>query len=498
MANLSKFPRNLLTVYAANGLNGVVSVIAIPVAVKLLGLSGYGLLSFYALMASYILLADFGIGKNLLRLLAEPRDAESKQRQVRVAAGLYVMLCCVWVAAAPLLVVVVPRYLFPVSQEYVAGLRWMVVLSIVEFALGIPASLMQTSCAAEQRFDSYSAYSFFSGLLRNAAIIGGALAFHSAVGVAAVLALRKVIEFLIAGRFLGWLPAAAWRPVFEWRSFRIMLSQSATLSVAQVLTSTLMSAGSLFVNAAFGLQAAGIYRAAYDLAGKIAFVSNGVTLVIFPKAAQYFGSGSLQGSGVVFGALLRASTVLYGSFAATMVFGAPLVLPAIGLSNPSTVKLFLLLVVALSLNAHSLIGNELIQATGRYGRSIWFSGSALVTLSILFAALRGNEGVMAIGWAWIGAALLSATVADALLLHLCHAGSAEQMSTLLVKLAAVAACLCLAGPYFGTIANPAATIGAVVLGGAAVVVTGRGVLPLVREWRKERSIPVQERPAVWA
>jgi len=498
MANLSKFPRNLLTVYAANGLNGVVSVIAIPVAVKLLGLSGYGLLSFYALMASYILLADFGIGKNLLRLLAEPRDAEFRRRQVRVAAGLYLVLCAVWIAAAPVLMLVVPRYLFPVSQEYVAGLRWMVGLSILEFALGIPASLMQTSCAAEQRFDSYSAYSFLSGLLRNAAIIGGALVFHSALGVAAVLALRKVIELAIAGRFLGWLPATAWRPIFDWRSFRVMLSQSVTLSVAQILTSTLMSAGSLFVNAAFGLQAVGIYRAAYDLAGKIAFVSNGVTLVIFPKAAQYFGSGSLRGSGPMFGALLRASTLLYASFAATMVFGAPLILPSIGLSNASTVKLFLLLVVALSLNAHSLIGNELIQATGRYGRSIWFSGSALVTLSILFAALRKNEGMMAIGWAWIGAALLSATVADALLLHLCHAGKAEQISTLLVKLAAVTACLCLAGPYFGAIANPAATICAVVIGAGVAAVTGRGLLPLARAWRKERPVPVQERPAVWA
>lgn len=494
MANLSKFPRNLLTVYAANGLNGVVSVIAIPVAVKLLGLSGYGLLSFYVLMASYVLLADFGIGKNLLRLLSEPRDADFKLRQTRVAAGLYVVLCGLWTVAAPVLMVAIPRYVFPVSQEYVTAVRWMVILSILEFALGIPASLMQTSCAAQQRFDSYSAYSLLSGLLRNGAMIGGAIAFRSPVGVAAVLVLRKVVEFFLAARVLGRIPAAAWRPIFEFQSFGRMLRQSVTLSAAQVLTATLMGAGSLFVNAAFGLQAVGIYRAAYDLAGKISFVSNGVALVVFPKAAQYFGKGSLEGSGPIFGAMLRTSTLLYASFAAVMVLAAPVALPAMGLNNATTVRLFLLLVVALSLNAHALIGNELIQATGRYGRSIWFSASALVTLSTLFVALRGVEGVMAIGWAWVGAAVVSAMVADGVLLDLCRAGSGEQAATAGVKLAAVAACLSLAVPIFGAMTM----IIGIVFGGFAVAITVRGLAPLARAWRKGREVSIEESPAVWA
>lgn len=493
---MSRFPHSLLTVYAANGLNGVVSVISVPVAVRLLGLSGYGLLSFYALMAGYILLADFGIGKNLLRLLAESRDPEVKKRHIRVAAGLYIALCLAWVCAAPFLVVLVPRYLFPVSPEHLAGLRWMVVLSIAEFALGIPASLMQTSCVAEQRFDSYSAYTLISGLLRNAAIIGGALLFHSAAPVAALLAARKVLELLVAGRLLGWLPPAARLPIFDARSFRAMLSQSMALSAAQILTSTLMSAGSLFVNAAFGLHTLGIYRAAYDMAGKIAFVSNGVTLVVFPKAARYFGSASLEGAGAVFGALLRASTVLYTCFAAAMVLVGPIVFPAIGLNDHSTVQLFLLLVVALSLNAHSLISNELIQAAGRYKSSICSGASALATLSILFVLLKSTHGAMAIGWAWIGASLISATVADALLLGLCGARRADQIPTFLWKLAATAACLCLAAPHFDVITNPAATICGVTLMTGLAAAAGRGMLPLARAWRN--GAPAAARPAVWA
>ena len=489
---MSKFPRNLLTVYAANGLNGVVSVIAIPVAVKLLGLSGYGLLSFYTLMGSYLLLADFGIGKNLLRLLAESRDAEAKRRQVRVAAGMYLVLCLAWFAAAPFLVVFLPRYLFLVSQQHLAGLQWMVVLSIAEFAVGIPASLMQTACVAEQRFESYAAYTLLSGLLRNAALIGGTLMFHSPAGVAAVLAARKVFELYIAGRLLGWPPAAARMPIFEFRSFRTMLGQSITLSASQVLTSVLVSIGSVFVNAAFGLHALGVYRAAYDLAGKIAFVSNGVTLVVFPKAARYLGSASLKGAGPVFSAMLQASTSLYTCFAATMVLLAPFILPAIGLNDQSTVRLFLLLVVALSLNAHSLIGNELLQATGRYLRSLYFSGSALVTLSIIFATLKTSEGLLAIGWAWLGGALVSATVADALLLGLCGARRADQLSTVMVKLAATAACLCLAAT------NAAVMICGVALMTGVAAASLRALLPVARTWRNGEAALPAARPTVWA
>ncbi len=495
---MSRFPRSLVTVYAANGLNGVVSVVAIPIAVKLLGISGYGLLSIYVLMAAYILLADLGIGKNLLRLLAESPDPEAKERHIRVAAGLYAVLVLVWLALIPVLLLVVPRYLFPVPQAYVTGLRWMVVLSVVEFALGVPSSLMQTACVAAQRFDAYSGYTVISGLVRNGAIICGAFAFRSPVEVAAVLAARKLIDFAVAARILGGLPPAAWLPSFDLRSFRAMLGQSLTLSASQILTSTLMSAGSFLVNAAFGLFGLGVYRAAFDLAGKIAVVSNGVTLVLFPKAARYFAKGSVHGAGAVFAPLIRASAAMYSCFAAAMVLAAPYVLPAMGLKDGSTLRLFQLLVIALSLNAHSVISNELIQASGRYAQSICYSGSALVTLGALFFGAWG-QGVMAIGWAWIGAALVSATVADALLLRFCGAGRWEHASVVLIKLTAAAACLCLAWPRFSEAANPAVALLGMVIMAAVATVAAAGVLPLARAWRGgQTAAPLPRDPVVWA
>jgi O-antigen/teichoic acid export membrane protein len=393
-------------------LNGVVAALSVPVAVKLLGFSGYGLLSVYTLLVSYILFADLGVGKNLIRRLSQGGTV----RDIRVALGLYLVLCGFWAAVLPAAIAVVPRYLFPVPVEHLAAVRWMVVLSTVEFALGVPASLMQTVCVSEQRFEAYGLYSMASGFIRTGALLAGALVFRSPVAIAALLAARKLVEVVVARKMLGGLPAGAWRPVFDPSSFRTMLRESGTLSVAQILNSTLMSIGSPLVNAAFGLAGLGVYRSAFDLAGKVSFISNGITLVAFPRASRYFNSHSPASAAGRLAAVTRWSAAAYGLIAVVAVFAAPYVLPVVGLKDEPVIRLFALLIVATSLNAHSQLSNELIQASGRYRRSIYSSACALATLAAVFLAAKSATGLLAIGWAWIAAALISACVADGLLL----------------------------------------------------------------------------------
>jgi len=450
---MSQLPRQLVLVYCAHGLNGVVGVLVVPLTVKLLGFSGYGLFSIYVLLVSFLLLADLGVGKNLMRLLAESQQEDNRETNTRVALALYLILVAAWLVAFQLLAVLIPRYVFPVAPEDLASLRSMVLLSVLEFGLGIPASLMQTICVARQRFEAYAKFSVLTGLTRNGAMLIGAALFGSPAGIAAVLAARKVIDMLIAGAVLGWLPRAAWVPLFDVRRFRFMLRKSAVLSASQILYAAAMSLGSLLVNSAFGLHGLGVYRSAYDLAGKIAFVSHGVQLVVFPRAARSFGSAYPDPRW--FAAGTRCSAILFACFAAAAVLAAPWVLPFIGLGNDATVSLFLLLVVALSLNAHSLISNEMLQAAGRYGSNVSFSMSALVVIALVFVVVKPAAGIMAIGWAWIGAAIVSSCVADGLLLAAFGTPAKQQVVSVLWKLLATAACVGLAVGHFGWLADAA-------------------------------------------
>src|SRR5262249_34565955 len=152
---------------------------------------------------------------------------------------------------------------------------------------------------------------------------------------------RKPIDMCLAGCILGWLPAAAWRPQFDVQRFRRMLRQSVPLSAALILNFTLMGIGSPLVNACFGLRGLGLYRAASDLAGKIAFVSNGVNRVVSPRASRYFsGHGASRELRHLLDAVLRCSSAAYLTFAAAMGFLGPALLRAIGLTEHTTTALF--------------------------------------------------------------------------------------------------------------------------------------------------------------
>ena len=487
---MSAVPRNLLAVYAAYGVNGAIAVVTIPIAVRLLGISGYGLYSIYAVLVSYTLLADLGVSKNLLRLLAETGPSQAARRHIRVALGLYALLCSGWFVACPLLAIALPRYVFPVPAEAVPTLRWMVFFCFLEFTLAVPASVLQTHCVAGQRFPRYVRFSLASGLIRSAAILAGAFFFRSPLAVAALLAARKILEIPVASRLLGPLPAGAWRPIFDRASFRTMLRQSATLSAAQVTYSTALSIGSPLVNAAFGLHGLGLYRAAFDLAGKIAVVSNGITLIVFPKAARRFATPPAAGGENVplYSRMLFSSVVFYACFAGVAVLLAPAILPAIGLGDPTTIRLFLVLIVALSVNAHSLLTNELIHASGRYRDSVAFGLSLLVALTLFFG-LGLRAGVMAIAWAWLGAALVAAWVADGLLLKACGSRAARLVGALAVTTAAAAAASGMAFARLGLVAPAVAAVSGLVLA-ALLALAIRDAFPLLRTWQEESPLPL--------
>jgi O-antigen/teichoic acid export membrane protein len=484
-------------VYASHGLNGVLGAIAVPVALKMLGVSGYGLLSIYLVIVSYILLADFGVGKNLLRLLAEATDAGTRQTHVRVALGLYILICGAWLALFPLLALLICKYVFPVAAEYEAGLKWMVLLAIAEFAIGIPASLMQTACVAGQRFDAYAKYTFASGLVRNVAILVGVFAFNSPTAVAVILCGRKVADIGLAAVLMGRLPGA-WIPIFELQSFRAMLRQSFTLFSAQVTYSTVLSVGSPMVNAVFGLDGLGLYRATFDLAGKIAFVSNGVTLVVFPRVARYFSSeASLPRAESVFSMVTRCSVLFYASFAVVAVLVAPYILPAMGLAGDTTLQLFVLLTIALSINAHSLLINELVQASGRYWYNVLFSLSALLGLMILFWLAIPFTGRNAIGWAWLGAALVASCVADILLVRVCDGAPSRYLKPIGRNILVTAACLVFAAPHCGFLRIGTPIVSAAILAGLFTSFVC-AIVPLLRVWSDQKRVSEPLEAAVCA
>ena len=108
---IPKFIGNLLSVYSANAINGVLGIISVPVIVTLLGNKQYGVFSIYSVLASYVALVDFGVTKHFIGLMASNRDKEKQSAYLQKAFGWYLGLSAILISALPLLIYIVTEYL---------------------------------------------------------------------------------------------------------------------------------------------------------------------------------------------------------------------------------------------------------------------------------------------------------------------------------------------------------------------------------------------------
>lgn len=476
--------RSLVLVYSANGANGLLSALTIPAVVGLLGFSGYGLFSIYSFLSACILMGDLGIGKNLLRHLST--RPEPSLETLRVTFTLYLVIAAAWLALSPLVVEVISRYIFAVPAEHLGELKWLTLLAFFEFAVGIPVSLLQTNAVAAQRFDAYARFSLATGTAKNLAIISAAYAFGTPLGIAAVLVGKRVADIFLAAYLFGPLPAIVWKPRFRVSAFRSILRQSTALSVATVVNAAMAGIASALVNASFGLSGLGVYRSAADLAAKVAFLSNGLSLVAFPHASFRSGAGSrtvMTDAGA--SDLTSFSTVAYACVAAVSIVMAPVIFPLIGLHSPTVIGLFSLLIVGLSTNAHSVLSNEFVQAMGRYRLSIYYNVATVIALALSFQLLKSPLGAFAIGWAWVIAASVGAVVIDACLLSLCQATRVHQFKSLLLKLIATGSCLGVAASQLGIAGRPVAFLCAACLLGMLLWCVWKALPQVLRLARSE-------------
>ena len=410
MANLKK---NILSVYSVNLVNGVLGIVFVPLGIKILGTESYGLFSIYSVLAAYVGLADLGISKNLIRLLAsEPLEAERK-KYLQSALGIYLSIGSVLLIIVPILLFVIPRYFFPVSQDRISALRWIVLFSIIEYILAVPTVLVQNFCIANEHFERYARFAFISGLYRYGLMFAGVIFWGTPEVVVGLIASRRLIDFFVAPRIMGALPSYVWRPRFILSEIKSTIGYSSALSMAQLFQSTVIAIGSFLTNRYFGLSGLGLYRAAFDLASKVWFVSNGIGLVIFPRFASLLSTSARRG--YLFSRMpniLNLSWVSFNILFAIGVFVAPTVLSFMQLTQLQMLNLLSLILLGVCLNAHANLSYELFQAAGKYTLVAVLSAIALLLMLGTFYALYGKVGINAIGWSWVIGQMLSAMIFD--------------------------------------------------------------------------------------
>ena len=475
------FLRRVSYLSAANLVNGILGVVFVPVAVHRLGPEGYGIFSIYGVLVGYVVLAELGLGKNLVRVLAGMPDDEERRHQLQLAWGLYLTVAGTLVLLAPLAAWLVPALLFPVEPARQTAVAWIAVLAIADYVMAVPVSLRQNRCIADEQFDRYSRYVVASGLLRYGVGFAAVFAFASPVPVVAALALRRLGDVGLAGWLMGPLPAGSWRPRFERRAFARMVGHSSALSLAQLLQITVVSVGSILVNYVFGLRALGVYRAVFDLVSKVWFFSNVVGSVVFPRFVRLLaGAAGRERLAGLLPSVLQASWLGFSLFAVGGIVVGPWVLARIGLAGPEYVGLFLTLMVGVSFNAHTNLASEFLQATGRYTVVVGLAALSLAALLGGFFALSSATGLLAIGWAWLASQLAYGLAADATVLRALAALRVVGAREVLARgLGAGAVMLCVAG---GLGTGRGYWLAGAVAGVAATLLTARDLRRVRAQW----------------
>jgi O-antigen/teichoic acid export membrane protein len=408
----STLRRNIAATYSAYVINGVLSVVVVPLALKHFGSDGYGMFAIYNVLALCCALLGTGMDKHFVRLLASRRDLPSQCLTLRIFLGLRLGLSTLLLLLLPILVLIVPAFLFPVGSQDAGVVRWLVVLAVVEYFLATPTDLMTSFCIANERIDRYSTFVVVSGLYRYALMFLGVLVLGTPFLTVAVLVSRRLIDPWVGRGIMGGIPAAAWRPHFDLATLAEMVRGSTLLTLSQVGHICMISLGSVLANALFGLSGLGLYRAAFDLSSRLWMISNGLGLVVFPRFSHMLADNDRSPS-----ALKRVLSLRDASWAGYLVLCvcggwiAPWVLPFLGLPCEAT-RLFMLLLLGTGMNAHCTLSYQFLLAAGKYLKTTLIVGFSIAVLILAIALLRSSCDILALGWGWVLSQLAYALVVD--------------------------------------------------------------------------------------
>ena len=346
-------------------------------------------------------------------------DDETKQAEyLQKAFGWYLVLSVILILLLPGLVYGVTEYLFPVPERFVSAVRWIVVLAVAEYILAIPIMIAQAFTLSNQGFKQYSTFISISGVFRYGLMFLAAWLYRDPVLVVLFVVSRRVFDLFIGRQFLLMPPKAAWRPRINISEFKTILANSSIMSLAMVLQITIASLGAILVNRYFGIAVLGNYRAAFDLASKVWFFSNGIGLVVFPKFSQILSAqGQRESLNQKVRIWLEKSFAGYLMISILAVLCASWGLTLMGLGEKQIVYFFILLIVGVCLNAHSNVSYEYLLADNRYRVVAFLSLGILVSILLSYFLLVDLTGPYAIGWAWLISQAISAFVVDELVVH---------------------------------------------------------------------------------
>jgi len=326
--------RNALANFVGRFWNALLSVVFVPVYIRLMGAESYGLVGFFVTLQMILSLMELGLAttatKEVARLSAEKPHAPSGPARdlIRTLEVVYLLMA----AAAALIVFA--------GAEKLAG-EWFQARSVSKIRIEHAIVMMGVLIAVRMPFSLYSGA--LMGLQRHVAVNGILVVMATARHAGAVVALMTVSSDVIV--FFAWnlvveTAQTAASGYFFWKTghppetgARFRFEQikgiwrfATGMSLVGATNVALSQADKLFVSKVYSLERFGYYSAMWTIAGALFFLTYPIITALFPRYAQLFGKearpeliGLYRKSGRILAALMLPAGMTFLFFAETIL-----------------------------------------------------------------------------------------------------------------------------------------------------------------------------------
>lgn len=396
--------------YVSLATSALTSFAYVPIMLRCLTQSEYGVYELIGSIVAYLTLMDLGLTKTLSRFYVRSReqdDGRDTENLLSLAAIVYAIITLL----AVLVGIVIDRCLdllfsASLSAEELSLAHQMMVLVIIDFVIMLPGNWFYAVITARERFVFTQVIHIVKNILQCGAIIAVLLLRSDALLVLGVQVLMNLVNVGGYVWYFRRLDVSVRFHHWDGRLLASMLGFSFFVFLNVVFNQVFWKTGQFILGAVAGTAAVAVYGVAYKLISSgFTQVSQGVSSVFLPRLTQLAATGATGEMNAVFVRIGRIQAMLvWGVLVAFAVLGQEFIYLWAGEGYEAAYYITLVLMVGLCFEQTQDIGVSILQAINRQGfRAVVYTVMAVVDVAACFAC-AGTFG--AVGCAVATAAIM--------------------------------------------------------------------------------------------
>lgn len=403
---MASLTRNAISGAAERIVSAALTILIVPLQVRVLGMEAYGLLGFVASLQVLFNILDLGLTPTVIREVAADQAPGRPRGRVVVqtlAAAYWAIAALIGVAlaaGAP----AIARTWVQADALPASTVEWSIRLIAVAVMLRWPVALYSGVMTGVQRLDLVNAVRIVVSLAR---LVGGIVVLlqlrtiESYLAWLALVGCLELLAYIIGAKRV--MPELSPWPRVSAGVFAQLWRFSSHMSLLSILSVVLVQSDRFVISRALPIAELGFYTVAYSLASALSILQSVVTAALYPALADRVGRGDADGvrglSNAATGVLMF---VIAGLGLGLAFFGHPVLSRWISAATADRAALPLaLLAVGFVASAAASIPYTLAVAAGRTGLPLVVNLFAVAGFlpGLVFAVQR--LGIVGAAWAWL-------------------------------------------------------------------------------------------------